>query len=300
MKSLKIIFLFFTLFILANCSKEKSDGKNIVVTIYPFKAIIQEIVVGSGIKIDVLLTGGANPHTYEMSPSDYRKIQSARVFFYGAETLDGWAAKLDVENKVELLKLVPENFLIQIGINENHSVHKDKNSHHHYGVDPHFWTDPFTVNSLLDSLTKVLSHSFPEEKYLFRKNSKAFSKKLYDLDRKIREEIKSVKHNKVFSAHPFYNYFFRRYGIEVVGSIEISPGQQITPKLLKNISDEIKRKNVKAIFINKQHISKPAKVLAESVGIKTVELDPIGGTNGTKTYEQIILQNMKIIVDELK
>lgn len=299
MKSLKIIFLFFTLFILANCSKEKSEGKNIAVTIFPFKAIIQEIV-GSEITIDVLLPGGADPHTYEMSPSDYKKIQNAKVFFYGAETLDGWAAKLEVENKIELLKLVPENVLLQIEMNENHSAHQDKNSHHHYGVDPHFWTDPLIVNSLLDSLAIVLSHSFPEKKDLFRKNSEAFSKKLYELDKKIREEIKAIKHSKVFSAHPFYNYFFKRYGIEVVGSIEISPGQQITPKLLKNIADEIKRKDVKAIFINKQHISKPAKVLAESVGIKTVELDPMGGTTGVETYEQIILQNLKIIVNELK
>lgn len=299
MKSLKIIFLFFTLLIIASCSKEKSEGKNIVVTIYPFKAIIQEIV-GSDITVDVLLPGGADPHTYEMSPSDYKKIQNAKVFFYGAETLDGWAAKLDVENKIELMKLVPENFLLQIEMNENHSVHQDKNSHHHYGVDPHFWTDPLTVNSLLDSLTKLFSDLYPEKKDLFRKNSETFSKKLYELDKKISDEIKSVKHNKVFSAHPFYNYFFKRYGIEVVGSLEISPGQQVTPKFLKNISDEIKRKNVKAIFINKQHISKPAKVLAESVVIKTVELDPMGGTTGVETYEQIILQNLKIIVNELK
>ncbi|WP_304132132.1 metal ABC transporter substrate-binding protein [Ignavibacterium album] len=299
MKSLKIIFLFFALVILASCSKEKSEGKNIVVTIYPFKAIIQEIA-GSEIAVNVLLPGGADPHTYEMSPSDYNKIQNAKIFFYGAETLDGWAAKLDVENKIELLKLLPENFLIQIEINENHSAHQDKNSHHHYGIDPHFWTDPLTVNSMLDSLTKILSYFYPEKKDLFRKNSEAFSKKLYDLDKKIKEEIKAVKHNKVFSAHPFYNYFFRRYGIKVVGSLEISPGQQVTPKFLKNISDEIKRENVKAILINKQHISKPAKVLAESVGIKAVELDPIGGTAGTETYEQIILHNMKIIVNELK
>ncbi|WP_290663631.1 metal ABC transporter substrate-binding protein, partial [Ignavibacterium sp.] len=183
MKSLKIIFLFFALVILASCSKEKSEGKNIVVTIYPFKAIIQEIA-GSEIAVNVLLPGGADPHTYEMSPSDYNKIQNAKIFFYGAETLDGWAAKLDVENKIELLKLLPENFLIKIEMNEYHSAHHEKNSHHHYGIDPHFWTDPLTVNSMLDSLTKILSYFYPEKKDLFEKNSEAFSKKLYDLDKK--------------------------------------------------------------------------------------------------------------------
>lgn len=299
MKSLKIISSLIAVLILTSCSTEKSSKENIVVTIYPFKAIIQELV-GTEIKVDVLLPASADPHSYEMTPSDYNKIQSARIFFYGAESLDGWAAKFDVKNKVELLKIIPNDFLIEIKMGDDHSSHSNDDSHHHYGIDPHFWSDPLTVNSMLDSLTNILIDHYPEKKDLIRKNSEEFSKKLFELNNKITEEIKSVNHNKVFSAHPFYNYFFNRYGIEVVGSLEISPGKQITPKYLKNISDEIKQKNVKAIFINKQHISKPAKVLAESVGVKLVELDPIGGTNDAKTYEQIILKNLKIIVNELK
>lgn len=299
MKSLKFISLLIAFLILTNCTTEKSKKENIVVTIYPFKAIIQELV-GTEIKVDVLIPGSADPHSYEMSPSDYNKIQSARIFFYGAESLDGWAAKYDVKNKVELLKIIPRDFLIEIKMTQDHSFHSNDDSHHHHGIDPHFWSDPLTVNSMLDSLTNILIVHFPEKKDLIKKNSELFSKKLNDLNNKIREEIKSVAHNKVFTAHPFYNYFFERYGIDVVGSLEISPGMQITPKQLKNISDEIKKKNVKVIFINKQHISKPAKVLVESVGIKIVELDPIGGTNDTRTYEEIILSNLKIILNELK
>lgn len=299
MKYFKQILSTALVLLLLSCNKSNSDKSNIVVTIYPFKAILQEIV-GDEVQIDVLLPGNADPHTYEMSPSDYKKIQSAKIFFYGAETLDGWAAKIDAENKTELLKLVPENFLIQIEMNENHSSDLKEDSHHHYGVDPHFWTDPLTVNSMLEPLTQKLSEFYPDKKELFIRNAETFSRKLVELDKRIKEEIKSAKKEKVFSDHPFYDYFFKRYGIETAGSLEISPGLQLTPKFLRNVSEEIKRKKVKAIFINKQHKSKPAKVLAESVGIKAIELDPIGGINNYETYEQIILQNLNIIVSELK
>lgn len=299
MNTLKIIILILSALLITNCSSQSSDKDNIVVTIYPFKAILQEIV-GSEIQIDVLLPGSADPHTYEMSPSDYKKIQDAKVFFYGAETLDGWAAEIDVKNKIELIKFVPENFLLQIEMNDEQSSELNEESHHHYGVDPHFWTDPLTVNSMLESLTQKLSGFYPDKKEFFKKNAEIFSRKLIELDAKIAAEIKSIKHNKVFSAHPFYNYFFKRYEIDEVGSLEISPGQQVTPKFLKNISEEINRKNVKAIFINKQHISNAAKVLAESAGIKTIEIDPIGGKNDSETYEQIILQNLNIILNELR
>ncbi|MCX8104783.1 MAG: metal ABC transporter substrate-binding protein [Ignavibacterium album] len=299
MNTIKITFLILSALLLTNCSHQSSDKNNIVVTIYPFKAILQEIV-GNEIQVDVLLPGSADPHTYEMSPSDYKKIQDAKVFFYGAETLDGWAAEIDVKNKIELLKLIPEDFLLQIEMNDEHSSELNEESHHHYGVDPHFWTDPLTVNSMLESLTQKLAEFYPDKKESFKRNAEAFSLKLIELDKKVKKQIEPVIHNKVFSAHPFYNYFFKRYGIKEVGSLEISPGQQITPKFLKNISEEINRKNVKAIFINKQHISKAAKVLAESVGIKTIELDPIGGTKSSETYEQIILSNLTTIVQELK
>ncbi|MEJ5261595.1 MAG: metal ABC transporter substrate-binding protein [Ignavibacterium sp.] len=291
-----LLTLSFLLFIVS-CTKERQDKTNIAVTIYPFKSIIQEIV-GDRVKIDVLLPAGADPHTYEMSPSDLMKIQNAKVFFYGAESLDGWAAKIDTENKIELLKLIPKEFLIDIKISDDHSHHAD--DHNHYGIDPHFWSDPLTVNSMLDSLTKILSSLYPDQKEFFRENSLKFSERLVELDKKIREQTKVLENTKVYSAHPFYNYFFNRYGIQVVGSLEISPGQQITPKFLKNVSEEISRKNVQAIFINKQHISKPAKLLAESAKIKLVELDPMGGIDDLTTYENIILNNLNLIIRALR
>lgn len=291
-----LLTLSFLLFIVS-CTKERQDKTNIAVTIYPFKSIIQEIV-GDRVKIDVLLPAGADPHTYEMSPSDLMKIQNAKVFFYGAESLDGWAAKIDTENKIELLKLIPKEFLIDIKTSDDHSHHAD--DHNHYGVDPHFWSDPLTVNSMLDSLTEILSSLYPYHKEFFRENSLKFSERLVELDKKIREQTKVLEKTKVYLAHPFYNYFFNRYGIQVVGSLEISPGQQITPKFLKNVSEEISRKNVQAIFINKQHISKQAKLLAESAKIKLVELDPMGGIDDLTTYENIILNNLNLIIRALR
>ncbi|WP_337872544.1 metal ABC transporter substrate-binding protein [Ignavibacterium sp.] len=299
MKIRKILLSFSILLLIVGCVKDRQDKTNIVVTIYPFKSIIKEIA-GDKVKIDVLLPAGADPHTYEMSPSDLIKIQNAKIFFYGAESLDGWAAKVDAEKKIELLKLIPKEFLIDIKSNDDHSHHADDKNHIYYGVDPHFWNDPLTVNSILDSLTEILSSLYPNDKDFFKHNAMKFSEKLVELDKKIKEQTKSLESNKVFSAHPFYNYFFNRYGIEVVGSLEISPGQQITPKSLKNISEEISRKNVKAIFINRQHISKPAQLLAEYAKIKLVELDPMGGTNNLTTYENIILNNLNLIIKALR
>lgn len=298
MKTILHIFFISYLFI-SGCSVEKQKSQ-LVTTIYPFKAIIQE-VVGNRFEVKSILPSGADPHTYEMLPSDFKTIQNSAAFFYGSEALDGWAARIDVDNKIEMIKLVPEEFLIEI------KVHNYFDDHHHHGddeeslgIDPHFWVDPITVNSMLTNLLDELVKVDPDNAEYYKNNADKFSITLSELDEKLKEETADIIFRNVFTAHPFYSYFFERYNFLVAGSIEIAPGYHSTPKDIKQLMELVKKQNVKAIFTHKQHNDKPAKVLAESTGIKEFELDPIGGVPGIMTYEEIILHNLDIIKKALK
>jgi zinc transport system substrate-binding protein len=283
----------FSLIFLFGCSVEKQKSQ-IVTTIYPFKAIIQEIA-GANLEVKSVLPAGADPHTYEMLPSDFKTIQNASAFFFGSEALDGWAARIDVDNKIEMLKLVPEDFLIEIKVNHHFDDHNHSLNEKPYGIDPHFWVDPVTVKALLNNLVDELVKIDPDNEKYFKSNARNFSSKLSDLDKKLREQTAGIKFRNVFTAHPFYSYFFKRYDFIVAGSIEIAPGYHSTPKDIKQLIELVKTQNVKAIFTHKQHSDKPAKVLAESTGIKEFELDPIGGVPGMMTYEEMILHNLEII-----
>jgi zinc transport system substrate-binding protein len=291
--------LFISYLFISGCSVEKQKSQ-IVTTIYPFKAIIQEIV-GDKFEVKSVLPAGADPHTYEMLTSDFKTIQNSAAFFYGSEALDGWAARIDLDNKIEMLKLVPEDFLIEI------KVHNHFDEHHHHeddeeslGIDPHFWVDPITVNSMLTNLLHELVKIDPDNAEYYKNNADKFSIKLSELDERLNEETADIKFRNVFTAHPFYSYFFVRYGFIVAGSIEIAPGYHSTPKDIKQLMELVKKQNVKAIFTHKQHNDKPAKVLAESTGIKEFEMDPIGGVPGMMTYEEIILHNLDILKKALK
>lgn len=294
-KKLFALFLFLLIF---GCSP-KEHTSEIVTTIYPFKAIIQELA-GDRFSVKTILPAGADPHTYEMIPSDFQSIQNSLAFFYGAETLDGWAAKINVDNKIELLSLLPEEYLIDIKIPHYHHGEEDHNHTEHLGVDPHFWTDPLVVRAMIPGLLNELIKLDPQSESMFRSNAEKFASKLVKLNENIKSETDSLKFRNVFTAHPFYSYFFERYGFNVAGSLEIAPGSQPTPKDIKKLLDLVKQENVKAIFTHKQHSDKPAKVLAQSSGINEYELDPIGGVNGRMSYEEIIIFNLQIIKEALK
>ncbi len=214
----------------------------------------------------------------------------SKALFYGSEGLDEWAANVEGVKKIELIKFVPADYLLKIHTNDNED----------YGTDPHFWTDPLTVKSIIPSLLNQLIKLDPEGKDIYKKNAEKFSSNLSELDKQIRDKLSSLKNKNVFLSHPFFNYFLKRYGINAAGFVEISPGHQSTPGDIKKLIDISKKKNVKVIFNIAAHPERTAKVFAETAGIKMVDLDPNGGVKGRYTYEEIILYNTEIIFNSLK
>jgi zinc transport system substrate-binding protein len=292
----KTLILLLTILLIVSCNK-KSPDVDIIVTIFPFKFILDKIVANE-LNVDVLLPPSVDPHTYEMIPSDIIKVQKAKLFIYGDKNLDGWAAKLESENKIQLSEFVPDSLRLDI----SHSILElDKqSSHSHYGFDPHFWTDPITVKAMIDSIVSLLVKFFPDKRERFLSSAVSFKDELDKLNENLIDKTKHLANKNVFSSHPFYNYFFNRYNISIIGFLEISPGQAISPKEMKNIMELVKKNDVKAIFTNKQHSDKTTKVLAESIGIKHYDLDPIGGTDKITDYNSILYYNLEIIEKALK
>lgn len=292
MKKILFVLVAFTFFL----SCKKNDDVDIIVTIYPFKFILKEITKDE-LKIDVLLPSSVDPHTYEMVPSDLIKVQNAELFIYCDKNLDGWAAKLEAKNKIQLSDYLPDSLRLDIS---EPIINNLSHNHNHYGFDPHFWTDPITVRGMIDNIVSLLISHFPNKENVFSANAEQFKKKLTELDSIISEKTKSIENKNIFSSHPFYNYFFHRYGFNVIGFLEISPGQVLSPKEMKVMMDFVKQNSVKAIFTNKQDSDRTNKILAEAVGINHYDLDPIGGINNLNDYVSVINYNLEIITKALK
>ena len=254
-----------------------------VTTIHPLKEILRE-VVSDRAEVFAILPAGASPHTYELRPSDLRLVESATAIFYGSPSLDSWALKFQHENRIEFLSLIPTAFLIYF--QNQHGEKKERVSetetsghddhHHESGVDPHFWTDPLTIKALLPALTEKLCALDPGGCEIYRKNSKRFSVHLDSLHLQLSKLLAPVQDRAVMISHPFFSYFFKRYHIQLVASVEESPGKEPTPKKIKRMVEQIKQHQVRAIFDHSQLPDRAAKVIAEASGLIVYRLDPLG------------------------
>lgn len=300
-KMKKILFVIF----LITSSSALAQTKY-VTTIHPFKEILKEVIGIHG-EVYGILPPGASPHTYELRPSDARFISKAKALIFGSANLDAWALKFQNSKQIELIKLVAPDALIYF--QEEHSdrqsdVHHDRNQeaghHHSSGVDPHFWTDPLTVKTMLPALVEKLCALDPAGCEKFKNNSDRFSRQLDSLHVKLKALLAPIQGSNVMISHPFFQYFFQRYGINLVGIIEATPGKEPTPRQLKGYIEQVKQKQVKAIFDHIQLPDRASKLVAEAAGLKVCHLDPLGGVSGRQSYDELLLYNAKLILEALQ
>ncbi len=260
-----------------------------VTTIHPYKEILERVVGERG-KVICLLPPGSSPHTFNISPSEVKAIESADALFYGAKNLDEWAIRYNNPNKIELLSLLPADSLLNIVSIRNENL----------GIDPHFWTDPLLVKIILPQLTAKLCSIDPGGCIIYKTNAEEFSKELESIYNEISKNLIQVKKRTVILSHPFFQYFLKRFNFTLAGIIEPIPGKEPTPKELKEIIDIAIKNNVESIFTHIQLPDNAAHLLSESTGIKVYTLDPVGGVEGRQSYKEILKYNADIILKAMK
>ena len=255
-----------------------------VTTIPPFEMILGPVVEGRG-TVEALLEPGASPHTYDPTPSDVRAVTNGTALVYGADHLDGWAADFSAAHRVALVDLLPPA--------ARRSFENDET------IDPHFWTDPQAVTSLLPVLADTLCAIDAHGCSTYQANADSFATALATLDTRLQSMLQPVRGTPVILAQPFFRYFLHRYGPRLVGVVEPRPGAEPTPRQLQAMVQLADTSGAQAI-LTQQHLSpRAAQAVAESAALPLVSLDPLGGTKGRETYSALLLDNARILRDSL-
>lgn len=271
----------------ADESGEAVDGATVVVTIPPFEMILRRLVEGRG-KVERLLEPGASPHTYDPTPSDLRATTNATLLVYGADHLDGWAAELPASRRLALLGLVPSADRLFFDHGGTHST-----------VDPHFWTDPRVVKKMVPVLADTLCAVDPRGCSTYRANADSFATRLTVLDTQLRTLTSPIRDTPVLLAQPFFRYFLHQYGPRLDGVIEPRPGAEATPRQLRRLIEQARTAGVRAILTQRSLSDRAARAVSEASQRPLIVLDPLGGTEGRRTYEELMRTNAQLLHDSL-
>ena len=259
--------------LLAGCASvpPRSTGRLRVVTTLGVLADWARQVGGDRVEVTSLLSGNESPHTYEIRPADVKTIADARILFRVGLGLEEWLDPA-IENSGNK-KLV----IIDVAAGATGIIAGDAQDR--YG-NPHIWLDPEYAKTGIENLVKELVRLDPQGESSYRKREAAYFMQLDSLSQAIKLQVASLVDRRFISFHDAWPYFCRRFGLEVVATVEPIPGQEPSAKQLARMVDLIRHEHIRVVTTEPQLPSALPDMLAKETGVKIVSLNPLESEGG--------------------
>ncbi|MCS7238501.1 MAG: zinc ABC transporter substrate-binding protein [Thermoguttaceae bacterium] len=148
------------------------------------------------------------------------------------------------------------------------------NHNHSHEADPHIWLEPNLLVAQVATIAHELCRIDPQHASLYTENSRKLEDRLKRLDAELASKLAGVKGRRVLVFHPGWHYFLSRYGLAQV-AVE-KEGKLPSDAELTRLRKELREAGAKAIVIESADPGHPARAFAETIGLKTIVISPIG------------------------
>ena len=312
MKTLKKLpFLLSILSFLTIFSPANADVK-VVATIKPIHSLASYLMDGIG-KPDLIVDGYASPHGFALKPSHAKMLQNADIIFWVGEDIESFLEKplKSIAKNAEKIELMEIKKLTKLKFRERnifdehddhgHDDHAKKDDHddhdhdkkghkedghddhghghegHAHGeFDPHIWLDPMNAKIILDEMAIHLIENDQKNEKKYKENLKSAHKDLDKLTKKIKSDLNKDFKSVVF--HDAYQYFEKRFGINILGAFTVNTDVMPGAEQLAEIREVIEHDKVSCIFSEPQFNPDIIKAVAKDMNIATGVIDPLGAT----------------------
>ncbi len=269
MKNISPIIIVLMLLVFTNCktSSVKKHDSSIAVSILPQKYFIDRIT-NNDFKVTVLIPPGASPATYEPNPLQMQSVARAVAYFR--------IGKIPFEEiwLNNLLKNTKDISVVDLSQGIKFIVGEERHGDHIHqgGIDPHIWSSPILAKDIAKNTFNALVRLKPANKKRYQQN---LNQLLSDIDCLIAtcKKLTSKKKKAFFIYHPALTYLAKDCGMQQI-AIE-KDGKAPSPAHLHQLINIAKANHIKTIFIQKQFNKENAKTLANEIGAKLFEIDPL-------------------------
>ncbi len=302
-KLLALILIVFLLIPLTACFDSGNDGGKIkiVTSLFPHYDFAHQIA-GDKAEITLLLSPGAESHTFDPSTIDIYNITNSDIFIYTGKNMEAWAERV--------ISSLDENGPVVVdassGIELLQSAAHEHEDEHEHVYDPHIWLNPQNAAIMLDTILEAICKADPENEAFYRENAKRYSDEIMLLDSDIERVINNAKDSSntdtlVFGGKFAYAYFFERYNLEYISAYKTC-STETEPSLttIYEITQFVKANGVHHIFKEELSEGKVANSIAEQTGAEVMIFSTAHNVTKSEfesgiTYVNIMYQNLNAI-----
>ncbi|MBN08401.1 MAG: zinc ABC transporter substrate-binding protein [Rhodospirillaceae bacterium] len=320
----ELFVLIVFLFVLTIGVSGAQAAPKVVASILPIHSLVASVMDGVG-KPTLLLKGNASPHTFSLKPSQARLLSQADAVFWVAHDIEaflekpmetlakkGVSVELGGTKGLTLLKYREggaweeeshdnhkkghdDKHAKHDGHDDHEKKHGDKHAKHddhddhaghaHGEHDMHIWLDPQNARIITLAIAEKLKTIDPANAAIYEANAKRLAGRLNTLSEKLKTKLSPIKSAPFFVFHDAYQYLEKRYGLNGVGSITVSPERKPGAKRVRELRAKIKKSRVDCVFSEPQFEPAIVRSLVADSNAKSGVLDPLGfgikpGPNG--------------------
>lgn len=273
-------------------------------------SLVAQVMGGLG-SPDVMLPGNADPHDYQLKPSQAGAVQDADLVIWVGPQLSPWldkaAKNLGKGQSIELLNLpatlreaAPDDHHHEEAEGHDHHhegdhdddhAHEGGDGHDHGGLNPHAWLDPENARIWLQAIASALREKDPENAATYKSNADAASDAIVKLEDGIKAQLAPAKGKRFVVQHDAYGYFTNRFGLEPALTIAASDATAPSAARLREIKDQLKAEGAVCAFPEYGHDPRLLTAVTEGTPVTLGEaLDPdgIGSAAGPSLYTEMM------------
>jgi zinc transport system substrate-binding protein len=253
--------------LLAGCGAGDAGGTGtqVVAAFYPLDFAAEQIA-GSDATVTNLTPPGVEPHEYELSVDDVKKVQQADVVLYlGGGFQPSLEAALDGAQgtKVDLLET--------LGVDES---------------DPHVWLDPKLYVKVVTEIGAALGEEA---------QAAELARRVEDLAAEYHDGLADCERQDIVTSHAAFGHLARAYDLNQVPIAGNAPEAEASPQDLQRIADFVQESGATTVFVEPLISPKESETIARETGAEIATLDPIESAADGEDYFSLMRANLEAL-----
>ena len=248
----------------------------VVTDIAPVHSLVAMVMGDLGTPV-LLLDKGADPHDFQLRPSQAKAVAGAGLVVWIGPAMSPWLDRaLDGTGTAGAqLALLTAPGTETLTYAEDTEAHEGEEAYQHDGLNPHAWLDPNNGETWAGLIAAELARLDPPNAATYTANADTARARIDTLDRDIAAQLAPVRNRPFVVFHDAFGYFAAHYGLSLAGAISpadaTSPGAQHLRDLTAKAAGTV------CIFPEVNHDADLSAQMAEASGAKLGNaMDPEG------------------------
>ncbi len=267
-----------------------------VVTTFTIIADMAANVAGDAADVVSITKPGAEIHNYQPTPKDIVRAQGAGLVLWNGLNLEQWFEKF-LANLSDVPSVIVSEGVTPISINEGPYSGKP---------NPHAWMSPEDAKRYVDNIARAMAAHDADNAATYAANAEAYKKQIDSRVTPVREALAAIPEDQrwLVTSEGAFSYLARDFGLRELFLWPINADQQGTPQQVRRVIDEVRAKNIKAVFSESTISPDAAQQVARETGARyggVLYVDSLSGADGpVPTYLDLLTTTATLIAAGLK